>query len=87
MKEWIRSVEDKRSSDEASTFCVNNIIDVRKDSFQIKRCELKREGMTALHYAVSYCKKNIVEILLKAGAGTELLETTESVASRQLHRV
>ena len=73
MKEWIHSVEDK-SSDEASTCCViNSIVDVRQEIFQIKRCELNCEGMTALHFAVLYCKKNIVEILLKAGAGMELL--------------
>lgn len=60
VEEWIKIESDR----------LNEIVDDSEKQVQsgYYHC-LMRKGMTALHYAALYSKKNIVEALLKAGAG------------------
>lgn len=54
-----------------ANFDINDVIDIREESFynKSKTCVFTRKGMGVLHYAALYGKSEIVEFLLKNGAG------------------
>lgn len=64
IEDWINEI-GRESSDR-----INEIVDESEKQLQSGNYHyLMRKGMTALHYAALYSKKEIVEVLLKAGAG------------------
>ncbi len=63
---WFNEV---KSAD--ANFNINAVIDSRKGKLwnKLKTCVFTQNGMGVLHYAALYCKVDIIDFLLKNGAG------------------
>ena len=64
IEDWINEI-GRESSDRINEIVDDSEKQIRSGNYHY----LMRKGMTALHYAALYSKKEIVEVLLKAGAG------------------
>ena len=71
----------------ASVAGVNNIRDMREISYTSGDAEVTSKGMTALHYAAFYAKRQVVETLLRAGAGMYRLHNEAEVSQRFINLV
>ena len=65
LRQWF-----KRNKERYPNFDINKVVDERMGEEVLLRSTIQREKMTALNYAAFYCKLNIVDFLLKNGAGT-----------------
>lgn len=60
MQEWLGTV---------GADSIDKIVDTREITYSSGDSDVSSYGMTALHYAAFYAQVELVEILLKAGAG------------------
>ena len=73
IKKWIRSIEGEESPDKPS-IKINEIICTPMDSVRFtKQGLIKPKGKTPLQFAALHGKRDIVEVLLTAGAGMSII--------------
>ena len=63
-KKWF-----EESTQKYPGFDINKIVDPRKGKVKLLKTFIQQEKMTALNYATFYCKFDIVDFLLRNGAG------------------